>query len=81
MHVILRENYYNFQKNVHDLNDRTHFGEQILFERKLSIFNFVLVGRRRRKSNFQNFRKFRVNRENETYAIFIGVFYFILTKN
>ncbi len=43
---------------MHDLNDKNHYEEQILFEGKISIFNFVVVGRPRKNSKFRNFRKY-----------------------
>ncbi len=56
-----------FSKKVHDLNNKTHFGEQI--------------SRRRINSHFRHFRKFRVIRENRTYVILTSTFYPILTVN
>ncbi len=66
---------------MHDLYERTQYAEQILFEEKISIFNFVAGERRRKNSNLHNFRKFRVVRENQTYAMLISIFYSILTRN
>ncbi len=57
---------------MHDLNQRTTHGEQILFEGKITILNFVVEGRVR-KNHYCNFWKFRVNRENRTYATLISV--------
>ncbi len=53
----------------------------ILFEGKISVFNLVGGERRRKNSNFHNFRKFRVIRENRTYAMLIIVFYSVHTRN
>ncbi len=81
LHAILHENYQNFEKHLHDLYERTQYAEQILFEEKISIFNFVVGERRRKNSNFHNFRKFRAVRENRTYAMLKSVFYSIHTRN
>lgn len=38
---------------------RTHYEKQILFQENISIFNFVILGRIRKHSNFCNFGKFK----------------------
>ncbi len=57
LHAILRENYYIFQKSVHDLKERTRYEEQILIEWKMSIFNFVFGGRGRIKFRLVQYSK------------------------
>ncbi len=56
LHAILRENCY-FLKNVPDLKERTHYEEKNLFEGINSIFNFVIVGKRRTKFKLLQFSK------------------------
>ena len=57
MHAILHENYQNCEKHLHDLYERTQYAEQILFEEKISIFNFVVGERRRKKFKLSQFSK------------------------
>ncbi len=54
---ILHEIYYNFEKHLHDLYERTLYAEQILSEEKISIFNFVVGERRRKKFKLSQFSK------------------------
>ncbi len=60
-----------------ELNTQNEF----YLKKKICIFNFVVGERRRKNSNFHNFGKFRVIRENRTYVMLISVFYSIQKRN
>ncbi len=60
LHILdakLSENYYNFEKHSHDPYGRTQYAEQILFEEKIFIFNFVVGERCRKKFKLSQFSK------------------------
>ncbi len=85
MHILLpycTENYQKLWKTFTWPLLRTQYAEQILFEEKISIFNFVVGERRRKKnSNFSQLSKIQSWRENRTYAMLKSVFSTIHTRN